>query len=272
MNGQSIITKRNELISSASYRMTHYEQLLMLSALSIVDSREKISPNKLYEINLKDLSLTSGIEHKKFYGDMKKSCLKLFDRKVSIPLEDGSILLTRFIQAIKYHDGEARVSIQFSEKIIPYISNIKDCFVLYKFNQVAQFKSTYSVRLYELLIQRIDISNIRIIELNYLRNIFQLGKSYQNYSNIKLKVITPAVKDINAYSDINIIYKEIRTGRKVTALEFHIESLEPRPITKRQLEENAHPGETYEDVKHRLKEQTKKPFKSSLFNKILGDK
>ena len=267
MNGNSIITKRNELISSASYRMTHYEQLLILSALSIVDSRKQISPNKLYEIDLRNLSQTSGIDHKKFYGDMKKSCLKLFERKVSIPLEDGSILLTRFIQAIKYHDGEAKVSIQFSEKIIPYISNLKDCFVLYKFNKVAKFKSTYSVRLYELLIQRIDISNIRVIELDYLRNIFQLGKSYQSYSNIKLKVITPAIKDINTHSDINVFYKEVRTGRKVTALEFHIKALEPRPFTKKQIEQEALPGETYNEAKNRLKEK-KEPKKTPFWKKL----
>ena len=267
MNGNSIVAKKNDLVSQAAYRMDYYEHLIFLSALSQIDSREQITDQNTYTINVKDLGKTANLGATDYYSKIKKSAQKLFRREVSIPLDNGKILVTRFLQAYEYHDGEALLSIQFSNRIIPYISFIKDSFVSYKFKQVAQFKSSYSVRLYELLIQRLDITNTRTIELDLLRNLFQLGKSYQSYSNIKLKVISPAIKDINTYSDINVIYKEIRTSRKVTALEFHIESLEPRPVTKKQIEQEALPGESHKEVKERLKEE-KEPKKTPFWKNI----
>lgn len=273
MNGNNIIAKKNELVSKASYKLDYYEHLIFLSALSEVDSRTEIDPKKRYQINLPDLAKLANIENENPYPHFKRAVQKLKKRELSIPEKDGSITVTGFIHAYNYHNGEAKLSVSFSPEIIPYISHIRESFVAYKFKQIAQFKCSYAIRIYELLIQNIDISTSKILSLDDLRSLFKLGKSYSKYSNIKSRVITPAVKDINTYSDINIIYKEIRSGRKVTALEFHIESLEPRPTTKRKLEENARPGETYEDVKQRLRsEEKKKPFKSLLFNKILNNK
>lgn len=268
MNGNSIIAKKNDLVSQAAYRMDHYEHLIFLSALSQIDSREQIDDQTVYTIDVKMLAKTANIGATDYYSKIKKSAQKLFRREISIPLPSEKVLVTRFLQAYEYHDGEALLSIQFSNRILPYISFIKDSFVSYKFKQVAQFKSSYSVRLYELLIQRIDLSNTRTIELDQLRTLLKLGKSYQAYSNIKLKVITPAIKDINTYSDINVTYSEVRIGRKVTALEFHIEALEPRPKTKKQLAQVALPGETYGEVKERLKKE-KEPKKPPFWEKIL---
>ena len=268
MNGSNLITKRNELISKASYKLDYYEQLIFLSALSEIDSRENIDPDKEYSIDLPKLAKTADIENVKYYQHFKRSLQKLKRREISIPQKDGSIIVTNFLHAYRYHDGEAKISVCFSPKILPYISHIRSSFVSYKFKQIARFKCSYSVRIYELLIQQFDISNIRTIELDNLRHLCQLGKSYERYNNLIQRVISPAIKDINTYSDINVIYKEIRTGRKVTALEFHIEALEPRPITKKQIEQEALPGESYDEVKERLKEKKepkKTPFWKNLF-------
>ena len=267
MNGNNIIAKRNNLISKAAYNLENLEHLIFLSALSEVDSREQIIDKNEYIINIPKLIKTADLTSTSIYTDLKKAAQRLRRREISIPQEDGSVLVTGFIQSYIYHDKEAKLSICFSTKIIPYISHIRETFVSYKFKQIAKFKSNYSVRLYELLIQKLDISNIQSIEIETIRKLFKLSSSYSRYSNIKMKVINPAIKDINTYSDINVIYEEIRTGRKVTALEFHIEALEPRPSTKKQLEKVALPGESYDEVKGRLKEK-KEPKKPPFWKKL----
>ena len=267
MNGNNIIAKRNNLVSKAAYNLENLEHLIFLSALSEVDSREQITDKNEYIINIPQLIKTANLTSTSVYTDLKKAAQRLRRREISIPQENGSILVTGFIQSYIYHDKEAKLSICFSTKIIPYISHIRETFVSYKFKQIAKFKSNYSVRLYELLIQRLDISNVQSIEIETIRKLFQLSSSYSRYSNFIIKVIIPAIKDINTHSDINIIYKEIRTGRKVTALEFHIEALEPRPTTKKQIEQEALPGETYSQVKERLKEE-KEPKKTPFWKKL----
>ena len=268
MNGNNLITKTNDFIAKSSYKISHLEQLIFISALSEIDSRQKISDNKMYTLNLIKLSKEAHIDTKRGYSNFKKAVERLYSRKLSIPKQNGKILVTGFIQAYEYHDGEANLSIRFSTDIIPYISAIRESFVSYKFKQIARFKSVYSTRIYEILIQKLDITNIRTINLNDIRKMFQLGKTYERYNNLKQRVIEPSIKDINEYSDINVIYKEVKEGRKITALEFHIEALEPRPVTKKQIEQEALPGESYKEVEQRLKEEKepkKTPFWKSLF-------
>ena len=266
MNGNNIVVKKNELVSKASYRMDHHEQLLFISVLSEINSKDHISDKNMYKINLAKVANEADISSKSFYSSAKKAIQKLKRREVSIPQENGKIIVTNFIQSYEYHDGEGEISIQFSNQILPYISHIRDSFVSYKLKQVAKFKSSYSVRIYEILIQRLDISHIRKIELNEVRELFKLSQSYNTYGNIKKKIINPAVIDINTYSDINVTYKEVKEGKKVIALEFHIEALEPRQTTKKQIEQEALPGETYSEVKERLKAKEEK--KESFWKKI----
>lgn len=270
MDGNSIIVKRNDLVSRSAYRLDNLEQLIFIAALSKVDSRSKVTDEDIYYINIKNLSDAANMEYKGNYRALKQAASKLRKREISIPLDNGEVLVTGFIQSYKYHDNEGKISIRFTKDILPYISLIKDSFVAYKFKQVAKFKSNYSVRLYELLIQKLDLSNIKIITLDEIRSLFKLGKSYDLYSNIKLKVITPAIRDINDFSDINVIYKEVRKGKKVTALEFHIEALEPRPATKKQIEQEALPGESYNETKERLKEEEKEPKKTLFWKKLFN--
>ncbi len=270
MNENNLLVKDNVLVSKAIYNIKYLEQLIFLSALSEIESRSKINSSEEYIIDLPKLAKIANLQSD-YYKEIKRAAENLYSRKISIPQKDGSIIVTGFIHAYKYHDGEAKLSVYFSPKIIPYISHIKNSFVCYKFKQIAKFRSSYAIRIYELLIQKIDISNIRIIEISEIKNLFKLGKSYDRYNNLIQRVISPALQDINKHSDINVIYKEIRTGRKITALEFHIEALEPRPKTKKQLAQEALPGETYKDVKERLKEEKepkKAPFWKNLFKSI----
>ena len=266
MNENNILVKDNILVSKAIYNIKYLEQLIFLSALSEVESRSKIDHTEEHTIDLSKLAKIADLQSD-YYKEIKRAAENLYTRKISIPQEDGSVIVTGFIHAYRYHDGKAKLSVCFSPKIIPYISHIKESFVCYKFKQIARFRSSYAIRMYELLIQKIDLSTVRIIELKHLRDLFKLGKSYDRYNNLIQRVIEPAIKDINKHSDLNVIYKEIRTGRKVTALEFHIEALEPRPMTKKQIEHEALPGENYNDAQNRLKKE-KDPKKTSFWKNL----
>jgi plasmid replication initiation protein len=45
-------------------------------------------------------------------------------------------------------------------------------------------------------------------------------KSYNRFPSLKQKVLEPAMKEINEYTDIDVTYREILKGRKVIKLEF----------------------------------------------------
>ena len=83
-----------------------------------------------------------------------------------------------------------------------------------------------------------------------------------------MRVLEPALRDINEYSDLEASYTQRKAGRVVSHLIFHFNPkpnakpmTNPKPkakrITKAQIEKAARPGESYEEVKARLEEQLK---------------
>ena len=60
---------------------------------------------------------------------------------------------------------------------------------------------------------------------------------------------------------MKITWKPIKTGRKVTALEFKFPVEQQENLTlvdKTYIEKHAYPGETYEQARKRLQEEQKK--------------
>ena len=50
-----------------------------------------------------------------------------------------------------------------------------------------------------------------------------LGTKYPLFKDFRRYVLDVAVKEINGYTDINVYWNPIKTGRSVTAIEFNIE-------------------------------------------------
>ena len=46
----------------------------------------------------------------------------------------------------------------------------------------------------------------------------------ERFNNLKTRVIDPALKEVNKYTDIVVTYKNIKKGRNIVALEFFIET------------------------------------------------
>jgi len=81
----------------------------------------------------------------------------------------------------------------------------------------------YAIILYELAMRykEIKIPELSIEEFKEITGITET-KSYVKFSKIKIKVIEPAIKEINQKTDIQMNYETIKTGRKVSSIKFSI--------------------------------------------------
>jgi Initiator Replication protein len=94
---------------------------------------------------------------------------------------------------------------------------------------VVRLKSSYSIRLYEWA-KRWQFAAKRRIELDKLRQVLgavelnKMGgiKKYLlvPYKNLKARAIDPAVKELNANTEVSISYAEHKDGKRVVALTF----------------------------------------------------
>ncbi len=86
------------------------------------------------------------------------------------------------------------------------------------------FSSKYSLSLYEQVSQwaRMDYVRSREYSLEEFRDVMGVpaGK-LERFSMLNLKVITPAVFEVNALADFNVTIEHVKAGRKVTGLRVY---------------------------------------------------
>jgi plasmid replication initiation protein len=258
------VTKHNKVIQ-ASYRLTLSEQRVLLACISQIDSMAKLSADDKFEITVSEIAdLASLKDTKTAYRDLKNAADRLFERRIIIddpkPNDsEESRLKTRWISGIRYFDKAGKIKLSFAPDILPYLSELSREFTKYKLQHVAGFKSSYSIRLYELLCQW-QSSGEREVSIDWLKAQFQISDKYKSIRDLKSRVIVPALADINKHSNLWCKYGQRKTGRRVTHFQFQFglkKTKQPNQDNKRNgaflgSDSKARPGESDAEYKLRI--------------------
>ena len=216
-NRKIIVVKNNALVE-AGYKLSIYETRILLICIGKLDSMGELTTGDIFEISAKDLMDLSGTSGRAAYEYLRVAINRLLERMVVINLPNNEILKTRWVSSAKYKKNEGVVSIRFAHEVIPFISQLSRDFTKYELANVMMFKSSYSIRFYELFKKSRGTS--RLIEIDWIKRQFQLEDKYKQIGNLKMKVIDPALKEINLHSDLNVSYEQVKRGRSVVAFDF----------------------------------------------------
>ncbi|WP_297430061.1 replication initiation protein [Clostridium sp.] len=213
------IYQSNKLIE-ASYTFTVLEQKLIRLLASMVKKDDE--DFKEYKFRAIDLSKTLNIHKKTIYKELDQITDKLMSRYIKFKNDDTEKFKKRHL--IKIADFENGIlTMKIDEDMKEFYLKL-NWYTKYQLQNIMQFKSTYSFRLYELLKQYENIG-YRVISIDNLRIIFDINKDqYPKYANLKQKVINIAVNEINKNSDLSIEFEELKDGRKVISIKFIIKS------------------------------------------------
>lgn len=155
------------------------------------------------------------------YGILKKAVDKLM--KTDIKVEDVELDLVRRINICsmaEYQKNEGTVTVEFTDRIMPYLAQVKQKFVLYNLKEIANFGSLYTTRLYE-LIQEFQETGWMLKSVEQLRETFAVGNNkFKLYGHFKAKTFGHACEEINNNYDMDLKFEEIKEGRKVVAVKF----------------------------------------------------
>lgn len=211
------IYQSNKLIE-ASYSFTVLEQKLVRILASMIKKDD--SDFKEYKFAAKDLCKILNINQKNIYMELDKITDKLMSRYIKIKNDKDQKFKKRHL--IKVADFENGVlTLKIDEDMKEFYLKL-NWYTKYQLKNIMQFKSTYSFRLYELLKQYQSIG-FRIIAIEELRFVLDIEKNqYTKYANLKQKVVSVAVDEINENTDLRIEYEEIKKVRKVVKIRFRI--------------------------------------------------
>ena len=232
-----LVVKDNALIN-ASYNLEVTEQRLIL--LAILNARETgngITADSKLEIHAKDYASRFDISNDGAYKALKNAVLNLFDRQFSFKEQDkkGNIgtVKSRWVSRIKYIDDSATLEITFAPDVVPLITRLEQHFTSYQLKQVSQLTSKYAIRLYELLIAWREVGKTPKIELEDFRSKIGVEDTeYTAMNDFKKRVLEPAIKQINKYTDITATYEQHKKGRLISAFSFSFKQKHQPKIEK----------------------------------------
>ena len=269
MASPPMVYKSNALVEAA-YRLSVQEQRIVLACISQVKRSEPVTDEVMYSVTAEDIATMAGVPIESSYNQLKEAALRLKRREVRLTQEPNgkgkrpSVMITGWVQTIIYREGEGRVELRFTKDMLPYLTELTKQFTKYALADVAKMDSTHAIRLYELLMQWDSIGH-REIEIDQLREWFQLEGRYPSIKDFKLRVLDPAVMQINEHSPLQVEWAQRKTGRKVTHLLFSFGPKKPaksvvKTPTKRkagkisdaEIAKQARPGETWEAARARL--------------------
>jgi len=254
-NDHLVVVKDNKIIE-ASYTLSLSEQRVLLACISQIDSKSSLQPDNKFHVVASEIVDLMGLDRSNAYRDMKSAVEKLYNRSIKIDGEDSEM---RWIYRKEYVKNEGQITLYFSPEIIPYLSQLSEKFTAYKLKYVTQFKSSYSIRLYEILVQWASTGE-REVKVDWLREIFQVEDKYKTIKDFKKYIIDPSVADINDHSNIWVKYGQRKSGRTITHFQFQFglkDNIKPKPLERKQLTDveinkQARPGETKAAVIARL--------------------
>lgn len=124
-------------------------------------------------------------------------------------------------------------TLRFEQSMEEYLLELKDKFTVYNIDNIVDLKSTYSIRIYEIL-KSYEWLNEVVFNLDELKKIIGVKSFdeenqkwidiYPRYPNFKQRVLLVAQKELEEKTDIRFNFVEVKTGRKITQIKFIISS------------------------------------------------
>lgn len=135
-------------------------------------------------------------------------------------------------------DKNGKIEISINNHIVPFLTDIAKGFTAYSAVVAMALKSSYSQRLYELC-SRFKDTKKWFVAPDTLREMLNLPKSYENYKNLRMRVLDAPQKELKelfdtGQCDLHFSYQEIRSGRgrggSVKELIFTIHTVEKKGL------------------------------------------
>lgn len=217
--------ERNQRIAYNVFLKVAYQDLLQ-------------NPEKdTFEIGIKDFMKLCGFNYKGYYSILfedteKQKSLKTLLKELQTKTyelewrdEKGEPYRVKSVSLLSMFDmrkEDMKIEFRFDRFIRDAILAHQNFYILY-LPVITRMKSTYSIALYEQVLQRKGFGQW-VVSIKDFRGLMGIEKEeYEKFSDLRKKVINVAVKEINKILDIDLTYEKIQDEydkRKVAGLKF----------------------------------------------------
>jgi len=235
---QYYVTVHNDLIMGRFEWSIAMHRILMV-LISQLDSRgqKRFKPQF---VRVHDLIRLTNQKRGAQYRQAKKAVQRLVHQAVEMETEDGSWQGVPLFGYIRYLDHSGIIAAQFSEFARPYLLHLERQFTSWRMDQTLLLRTGYSIRHYMIgkMIQREKRWSQQTLSVKEYRKRLKLEDKYDRFSDLKRRVIAPAVEEVNDQTDVSMKVDVERVSRKPVSITFSVAPppKNPTPVLHRPQE------------------------------------
>ena len=199
--------RQHNAITNARYEMSACEMDIVFSLLSVL--RKEDTPGHIYRIRVKELEQLTGRVWN--YQRLLEGTSNLRSREYHIE-DNKHVLQVGLVASALYVKGEGTIELEVSERMRPYLIDLKSNFTSYRLHAAFSLSSKYAKRIYQLASQWKDIGETKTFLLSEFKTMLSLkdpkGKEPEQYEKISAfqkYVLDVATAQINEHTDLRII-------------------------------------------------------------------
>ena len=217
-NKNNLVVKHKDLVWEARYKLSELGIKVVAVLISMVKANDE--DFKEYILKIDDFKELIDSNSKKVYEYVDIMTNELMSKPFKIGDEKFN-----WVYYARYHEGDNYVVVKIAPELKPYLLALKSDFIEYNITNILPLKSSYVIRLYELLkskwreykhYNKLAKSYTFELKIDWIREHFQIPASYR-YNDVK-RIIQKAQKQFKQKTDIQFEYKEQKIGRKVDRL------------------------------------------------------
>lgn len=229
-----VIRAKSDFFRTARYGLTVLEHRIIYYA--ILRGQQEKRPFEPVELTIKEFIELCDYKGKSIYNKLSDLTNKLAGRTVEVVYKtpDGQhhLLQAPWLSKIEYIIGEGKLIIAPNKELQPFFDGKP--FSQTEFYFLIKFKSQYAERLYE-MVKPLSHKPMADFSIDELRSALAIPpEMYTNFKDLRVRVLEPALKDINKYTDLEITMKTAKHGgKKVQTILFLITKKEVAKLAER---------------------------------------
>lgn len=219
-NRDRLIVKSNDLIQKSRFSLTVQQQRVILYLISKIGYGDE--DFKEYEFDIKDFCRVCGLydDSGKYYTELKRQVKAIRDKSMWIEISEGEEILLSWLDGAQISRKSGKIKVRLNEDMKPYLLQLRENFTKYEIANVLCMRSKYSIRLYELVkslhFQELEMY-VKTFTVEELRKRLD-AEAYPRFCNFNQRVLKPAVREVNTYTDKEVSYELVKTGKMVDAV------------------------------------------------------
>ena len=243
-----IVAKSNQFILHSRYDLSIMEQRILACMISMLDSRPDAmrdgNDDMLFcELNIDTFCELCKIEKRGSSQYLKEVTKGLRDQSFWMETSDGVSETFSWVDKVIIDEKRGIISLRFSNDIKPYLLNLDTDFTAYKLPMILRFSSRYTNIVFDLIYaeygKKYQSSGSFQISVEEMKSRVQIKKNKRtnkivnqniSFKDLRVRILEPTIEEINKYTDIMVNIDYIKTGRKISKIQFNF-----KPKTKNEL-------------------------------------